>query len=157
MSEQPSITCPVCAKTSHHPDDVAQGYCGNCHDWTSPARDGVQIVNQLGLFAEGTPTHPDFLRLAAIVKQHDRVDIQDTIKVDMEALGLVANKRFERAVDLLSTEEDGTPISEHDRAVMLWIDAFAVGQAYGVLHGDTAGYKAPVQDGNRRQRRGKRT
>jgi hypothetical protein len=21
--------------TSHHPEDAAQGYCGNCHDWTA--------------------------------------------------------------------------------------------------------------------------
>jgi hypothetical protein len=30
-----SITCPRCGRTSHHPGDVAQGFCGNCHDWTS--------------------------------------------------------------------------------------------------------------------------
>jgi ribosomal protein L37E len=32
----PSVTCPRCGRTSHHPDDVAEGYCGACHDWTSP-------------------------------------------------------------------------------------------------------------------------
>jgi hypothetical protein len=31
-----TITCPRCGMTSNHPEDVAQGYCGNCHDWTSP-------------------------------------------------------------------------------------------------------------------------
>jgi hypothetical protein len=31
-----SITCPVCHRTSYHPDDIEAGYCGNCHDWTSP-------------------------------------------------------------------------------------------------------------------------
>lgn len=30
-----SITCPRCGMTSHHPRDVLEGYCGNCHDWTS--------------------------------------------------------------------------------------------------------------------------
>lgn len=30
-----SITCPVCLKTSHSPSDIIEGYCGNCHDWTS--------------------------------------------------------------------------------------------------------------------------
>lgn len=30
----PSITCPVCEMTSHHPKDVEHGYCGNCHDYT---------------------------------------------------------------------------------------------------------------------------
>ena len=29
-----SFTCPVCGMTSGHPTDVAEGYCGNCHDWT---------------------------------------------------------------------------------------------------------------------------
>ena len=26
--------CPVCNMVSHHPMDMAEGYCGNCHDWT---------------------------------------------------------------------------------------------------------------------------
>lgn len=30
-----SITCPRCGHTSHHPQDVTSGYCGNCHDWTT--------------------------------------------------------------------------------------------------------------------------
>lgn len=33
---QQSITCPVCGMTSYHPKDVEYGYCGNCHDYTSP-------------------------------------------------------------------------------------------------------------------------
>jgi hypothetical protein len=28
------FTCPRCRRTSHHPDDVREGYCGACHDWT---------------------------------------------------------------------------------------------------------------------------
>ena len=34
MTEGPSITCPVCHLTSYNPNDVSEGYCGNCHDWT---------------------------------------------------------------------------------------------------------------------------
>ena len=30
-----SITCPQCGRTSYNPEDIAQGYCGGCHDWTS--------------------------------------------------------------------------------------------------------------------------
>lgn len=30
----PRITCPRCGLTSYHANDVEQGYCGNCHDWT---------------------------------------------------------------------------------------------------------------------------
>jgi hypothetical protein len=32
----PSITCPVCGMTSYNPNDVREGYCGNCHAWTGP-------------------------------------------------------------------------------------------------------------------------
>jgi hypothetical protein len=28
------FTCPCCGAVSHHPVDVAQGYCGWCHAWT---------------------------------------------------------------------------------------------------------------------------
>lgn len=31
-----SITCPVCWRTSHHPEDVRQGYCGACRAFTTP-------------------------------------------------------------------------------------------------------------------------
>lgn len=30
------ITCPRCGMTSSNPNDVREGYCGNCHDWTTP-------------------------------------------------------------------------------------------------------------------------
>jgi hypothetical protein len=29
-----SFTCPVCGRKSIHPDDAANGYCGNCHAFT---------------------------------------------------------------------------------------------------------------------------
>lgn len=34
----PSFTCPrpECGRTSFNPNDVREGYCGNCHDWTGP-------------------------------------------------------------------------------------------------------------------------
>jgi ribosomal protein L37E len=34
----PSITCPRCGMTSYNPNDVREGYCGNCHDWTAVRR-----------------------------------------------------------------------------------------------------------------------
>lgn len=34
-SDVPSITCPVCDKTSYNPHDVANLYCGFCNWWTS--------------------------------------------------------------------------------------------------------------------------
>lgn len=30
----PPFTCPRCGMTSHNPNDIREGYCGNCHDWT---------------------------------------------------------------------------------------------------------------------------
>ena len=29
-----AFTCPRCGRTSHNPDDLREGYCGACHDWT---------------------------------------------------------------------------------------------------------------------------
>ena len=34
MDEEDSITCPVCGMTSYNANDIREGYCGNCHDWT---------------------------------------------------------------------------------------------------------------------------
>jgi hypothetical protein len=30
-----SIICPVCGRRSYNPNDVRDGYCVACHDWTS--------------------------------------------------------------------------------------------------------------------------
>lgn len=29
------FTCPKCKRTSYHPEDKRQGYCGACHEFTS--------------------------------------------------------------------------------------------------------------------------
>jgi hypothetical protein len=34
--ELTSFTCPKCGMTSFNPNDLREGYCGNCHDWTAP-------------------------------------------------------------------------------------------------------------------------
>lgn len=34
--ELPVFVCPRCGAVSAHPDDVREGYCGRCHDWTAP-------------------------------------------------------------------------------------------------------------------------
>jgi ribosomal protein S27AE len=31
---QESITCPRCGRTSWNANDVREGFCGACHDWT---------------------------------------------------------------------------------------------------------------------------
>jgi hypothetical protein len=30
----PSFRCPRCGRRSYNPNDIREGYCGNCHDWT---------------------------------------------------------------------------------------------------------------------------
>jgi len=30
------FTCPRCGRTSGHPTDAREGYCGACHEWTGP-------------------------------------------------------------------------------------------------------------------------
>ena len=29
-----AVICPRCRWVSFNPDDIREGYCGNCHDWT---------------------------------------------------------------------------------------------------------------------------
>lgn len=36
-----SITCPKCGMTTYDPDDIEEGYCGKCHDWTGVPRDPI--------------------------------------------------------------------------------------------------------------------
>jgi ribosomal protein L37E len=60
MTGPPSITCPRCGATSYHPEDIALGYCGRCHDYTSDptlaqlrkwvdrGRAAQQAINALG-------------------------------------------------------------------------------------------------------------
>lgn len=38
-SPQPVYACPKCYQPTAHPKDIAQGYCGLCHDWT-----GVRLM-----------------------------------------------------------------------------------------------------------------
>lgn len=70
LTEPPSFTCPRCGRTSHHPMDVTEGYCGACHDWTGEGTDrprsiynsltgGITIPHQwLRLFGGSLPRHP---------------------------------------------------------------------------------------------------
>ena len=44
----PSITCPKCGSVSYNPNDIAQGYCGRCHDWTTETTRPVEDVELPG-------------------------------------------------------------------------------------------------------------
>jgi len=65
MSEKPpSFTCPRCLKTSYNPNDIATGYCGNCHEFTGE-HPGITGYPQHGdplkrtWFHQGVPMHRD--------------------------------------------------------------------------------------------------
>ena len=35
------FTCPRCGRTSHHPEDIREGYCAHCHAWTGDEARGI--------------------------------------------------------------------------------------------------------------------
>jgi hypothetical protein len=39
--EVPSFVCPACRSASSHPEDVRNGYCGHCHDFTGRPTPGL--------------------------------------------------------------------------------------------------------------------
>lgn len=51
MTEEPSITCPKCGMTSFNRNDISEGYCGNCHDWTGTP----QPLDDRGLWVRSDP------------------------------------------------------------------------------------------------------
>lgn len=61
MPDRPSITCPDCAATSHHPDDVTNGYCLRCHWWTSDPDPLIRANNP-----SYSPQQRKLLRLLAV-------------------------------------------------------------------------------------------
>lgn len=51
----PSITCPDCGRVSYNLNDVQEGYCGYCQDWTTDV-DVADLGNRFGpcCICEGT-------------------------------------------------------------------------------------------------------
>lgn len=47
MTAPPSFTCPRCGRTSYHPVDVSEGYCGACHDWTDDSGSMTDMSTEL--------------------------------------------------------------------------------------------------------------
>lgn len=67
-SIQPHITCPLCAKTSYHPRDIAEGYCAFCHWWTGRTdllaarlESWIDEYSRKHQVPEGCPFHPSVL------------------------------------------------------------------------------------------------
>lgn len=44
-----TFRCPLCGRVSQHPTDLAEGYCGACHDWTGVPVATLHQPPQLGL------------------------------------------------------------------------------------------------------------
>lgn len=64
--DRPTLTCPACGATTAHPEDVAEGYCVECHDWTSPPA-------AMRHFAE----HPDGARVDAATVSRALRDLRE--------------------------------------------------------------------------------
>lgn len=60
MTTPATFTCPRCEASSAHPRDIAEGYCGRCHDWTGqpiPA----ELPRAATLYVAGPMTgHPEY-------------------------------------------------------------------------------------------------
>ena len=69
-----SFTCPRCGRTSHHPDDVRERYCGACHDWTGePDRRDSRL--RLRLYVDGQLADETWLD----VRDREQATIQSAI------------------------------------------------------------------------------
>lgn len=55
MSE-PSITCPNCGRTSYHPEDIKQKYCGACHAFHDEMKIGDTLTALMVKDKDGTRT-----------------------------------------------------------------------------------------------------
>lgn len=47
------FTCPRCGRSSSHPDDIANGYCGACHDFTAAmSANAAEVIERSGRAAQ---------------------------------------------------------------------------------------------------------
>lgn len=153
MSDQPSITCPVCDMTSYSPKNIEHGYCGYCHAYTSADTPAVDPR-----FPD-RPQHPDFWRLAAQVKMMDResdlasAEIGDQALVldgvDDHSVAYMAQQRVMRARALIEPEDGNTT----GREGVLWVDGFIAGKRFAESLAQGEVINGAPQDGNRRVRR----
>lgn len=107
------------------------------------------------------PEHPDFRTLVAIQQQIDEITQAEGWHIavqefaggtDMASMGYLANMQSVRAQTDLAVQDDGTPIEERERNVILWMDAYITGYRMAQLAADGVVLRP---DGNRRARRAK--
>lgn len=61
-----TFACPRCGMASAHPTDIAEGYCGACHDWTADGHDWTS-ASRPGLLLNVRRTRTPSLDLSPIV------------------------------------------------------------------------------------------
>lgn len=160
MSDTPSITCPKCSMTSYNPNDIAWGYCGNCHEYTQDGAIEHDTVKMDPRFLE-RPQSVDFWRMVGAVKQIDRQSdiyrahnhgepVLVTEDVDPTSIAYMSQQRVIRARQLLPEDPDGNTTG---REAAIWADGFIIGKRYAesLAAGEVA--NGVAEDGNRRARR----
>lgn len=94
-----TFTCPQCSATSANPTDIAEGYCGVCHDWTAPRGVTTDNIEAMARIREG------------MAKMLTSVQVSDTIE---------AWDQWHRSMELLTTSPGETQESfEEVRAAIL--------------------------------------
>lgn len=71
-----AFTCPVCRMVSFNPDDIANGYCGNCHEVTAALSGLRAALDEAGLVEARLlpPGVPAALLSNALVRAAREVD-----------------------------------------------------------------------------------
>jgi hypothetical protein len=118
--------------------------------------DTMDLLNRLGLKPQESeqaiadyfklnnqrPDHPDFDRLSRIIRDCDALAETGTEErsgmhmvflqtgVDFNTVAYMAKQRALRAEELISEDDDGNPIPERERLILMWLDAFVAGALF---------------------------
>lgn len=73
-----SFTCPRCGAVSHHPLDLAEGYCAKCQDWTGSSVQDLAIEGSCE--ALGSPEWPYdvYIRYRLLKGRYEAVEVRVT-------------------------------------------------------------------------------
>lgn len=86
----PSFTCPCCGIVSNNRNDIAQRYCGRCHDWTGdPALGARHLARHCPHrpFAPDWTLHPG-IALRAVMRHRgiSEADLADRARLGPETV-----------------------------------------------------------------------
>lgn len=96
---RPSITCPRCGKSSPEANDIREGYCGNCHDWTSPPNRVIHLADK--------PLPEPILQafIALVRAAGDVIRVPENILTDPGRYDDQTETQLAAAMDARSTEQ----------------------------------------------------